>query len=88
MKFKVKEWERKFYPNTYKDLFYDIGVFNVCITKEDSKGAHKAVLKKAGKKISIYGIFHLEIEDKYMVFGGFDNKTTPLKYVQYRCYNL
>ena len=90
MKFKVKEWERKFYPdsNNYKDLFHDIGIFNVHLSKANSQSEYIAIFEKAGKKRYIYGIFTIEIKEKFILLCGFDRDINPIKYVQYQCYNL
>jgi len=84
MKFRVKQWEKKWNGRKYKDVFNDIGVFDV---QMGGSGDGKfATLKRGNKTLTITGTFVFEVEEKYLNFNGFIQED-ELRYVQYRCYN-
>lgn len=84
MKFRVKEWERKRNKGKYRDVFNDIGLWDVQL--EGSGDNQFATLKSNKKTINIHGIFMFKVEEKYLSFNGFVQEQ-ELRYVQFRLYN-
>lgn len=84
MKFRVKEWERKWNKGGYEDVFNDIGVFDVRIIGHGD--AQTALLRKDEYLITVNGVFGVAVDMEFLSFNGFI-RNGETKYVQYRCYN-
>lgn len=84
MKFRVKQWERRWADNSYKDIFNDIGIFDVQISGDSNE--QMAFLKNEDGLITVTGVFSVVLEKEFLSFNGFV-RTDELKHVRYRCYS-